>query len=161
MMVLMNRVEAVHRIQEARQAHTQWVGRARKLMSAPAMDKDLAPVLPTDCDFGNWYYGDGQLLSFLSPFHKIEIAHDELHSIHTEIYRKLFKESRHSFLLKYFRKSGEQTLADKTEEAKQLLVRLEQASEEIISQTQSLENEISELGDEDFDRCIVSGNSIV
>ena len=159
MMVLMNRVEAVHRIQEARQAHTQWVGHARKLISAPAMDKDLAPVLPTDCAFGNWYYGDGQLLSFLSPFQKIEIAHDELHRIHTEIFRKLFKETRHPFLLNFFRKSDEQTLADKTKEAKQLLVRLEEASEEIISHTQSLENEISELGDEDFDRYIVSGNS--
>jgi hypothetical protein len=155
----MNRVEAVHRIQEARQAHTQWVRRARKLISAPAMDKDLAPVLPTDCAFGNWYYGDGQLLSFLSPFQKIEIAHNELHRIHTEIFDKLFKEPRHSFLLKYFRKSGEQTLADKTKEAKQLLARLEEVSEEIISHTQSLENEISELGDEDFGRYIVSGTS--
>lgn len=161
MMVLMNRVEAVHRIQEARQAHTQWVGHARKLISAPAMDKDIAPVLPTDCVFGDWYYGDGQLLSFSRPFQEIETAHNELHSIHTEIFDKLFKEPRHSFLLKYFRKSGEQTLADKTEEAKQLLVRLEEVSEEIISQTQSLENEISDLGDEDFDRCIVSGNSTV
>jgi hypothetical protein len=157
----MNRVEVVHRIREARQAHTQWIDHARKLISAPVMNKDSMPVLPTDCVFGDWYYGDGQLLSYLHPFQMIETAHNELHRIHAEIFNKLFKEPRHSFFLEMFRHSDEQTIEDKTREAKQLLVRLEEISQEIISHTQSLENEISVLGDEDFDRCVVSSISAV
>jgi len=154
----MNRLDVIHRIREARQAHTQWVGRARGLISAPVADKEVMPILPTDCDFGNWYYGDGQMLSFSRPFQEIEIPHAELHSIYTEIFDKLFKEARRSILPKFFRRSREQTVGEKTEEAKRLLGCLEKVSHEIIAQIESLENEIIELGDEDFDRYIVSGN---
>ena len=158
MVVFMNRLEVIDRIREAKQAHTQWVGRAMGIISAPVVDKDEMPILHTDCDFGHWYYGDGQMLSFSQPFQQIEMPHTELHSIHMEIFDKLFKEAKHSVFLKYFGRSRVQTVSEKTEEAKQLLGRLEQTSNEIIDQIHSLENEIIELGDEDFARRIVSGN---
>ena len=143
-----NKMDCIHRLREARRSHTQWVRRAKGLISGQALDKDSIPELPTDCSFGTWYYGAGQDLSTLPSFPEIESPHTELHNIYRDIINHLFEETDHSLLSDMFGQSHEHE--EKIGEAKKQLVRLEAVSENIVGLMESLENEIAELTEENF-----------
>ena len=146
----MEKMDTVHRLREARRAHLRWVSRARGLINGLGLDKESVPLMPTDCVFGDWYYGDGQALSTLPSFGQIEQPHNELHDLYMRIFKLLFTEEHHSFFEKLFGASHEQEDREKLTEAKHLLVNLDAVSQKIVHLIEDLEGQVLGLTDEKF-----------
>lgn len=43
----------------------------------------------TECAFGCWYYGSGQVLSKLAAFRKLEVPHLMLHDVYLDLHKLL------------------------------------------------------------------------
>ncbi|TNF99421.1 MAG: hypothetical protein EP297_05615 [Gammaproteobacteria bacterium] len=86
----MTKADIMKRLKSARVSHLIWRSYAQALISGMAIDKEKVPVAHTDCDFGHWYYGDGQILSSLPSFQAIESPHKNLHSEYMHICIGLF-----------------------------------------------------------------------
>ena len=86
----MTKADIMKRLKSARLSHLIWRNYAQALISGIAIDKEKVPVVHTDCDFGQWYYGDGQLLSSFPSFQAIEAPHKNLHSEYMQICIGLF-----------------------------------------------------------------------
>ena len=146
----MEKMDTVYRLREARRAHVRWVSRARGLINGLGLDKDAVPMMPTDCVFGEWYYGDGQALSSLPAFRKIEAPHNELHDLYMQIFKLLFTEKHYSFLEKLFGVSHKQQDDEKLLEAKRLLMHLDDISKTIVQFIEELEEQVLTLTDVDY-----------
>lgn len=133
--------EAVDQLRAARTAHKSWVARAEALIAGMSVDKEHIPMMPTDCTFGKWYYGPGQMLRRLPAYKAMEKPHDELHRVYMNIFKLLFNEPDVSMLGKLF---GQNKKA-KTEQLKQaeaLFPKLEVISENVCNILEQLETQL-------------------
>lgn len=69
----------ISKLKKAKTAHIRWRTYAEALVSGHDSVIDQLPVKHTDCEFGNWYYGDGQSFSDLEVFKDIGLIHQTLH----------------------------------------------------------------------------------
>jgi len=49
--------DVISKVHNARAAHKAWVARAEALVAGMPLEKEQVPMLPTECIFGQWYYG--------------------------------------------------------------------------------------------------------
>ena len=145
----MELTEIIQRIRKAKTAHLGWVNRARALINGIPVDHEKIPVMPTDCVFGAWYYGEGQPLKQLESFMAIEAPHNELHKIYAEIFNLLFEKTKPSLVSKltggYKRKKAENMLV-----AQSRFHDLQQSSNVIITKLGLLERELRHMPAEDL-----------
>lgn len=129
-------------IESARLAHLRWVARAEALVEGLPLDKNQVPVLPTDCIFGQWYYGDGHKLRGMNSYAALEDPHRALHYTYQAIFRLLYGEDDRSMLSKLFgsKKSWQD---ERREEAEELLPRLRSESKVLLQALDLLEREVS------------------
>ncbi len=130
--------DAVQRLRAAKRAHLAWVGRASLLVQGIAVDQDQIPVQHTDCTFGRWYHGEGQVLSALPAFRAIEAPHRTLHDAYAEIFRVLFQEPNPSLfqrLLGTTRRAKENAQAEVESQTRRLV----DASREVVALLELLE----------------------
>ncbi|MGB1092254.1 MAG: CZB domain-containing protein, partial [Oceanobacter sp.] len=73
------------RMLKAKSAHQQWLDEAKKLVADNNPDAVNAPVLHTSCEFGRWYYGDGQALKDKPEFQVIDNQHKEIHDLYVGV----------------------------------------------------------------------------
>jgi methyl-accepting chemotaxis protein len=74
------------KLNQAKAAHLAWGARLRAFLDGGATLSEAQAVSHHDCDFGRWYYGDGQSLAGRVPaFQQIETPHAELHRTIREI----------------------------------------------------------------------------
>ena len=144
----MKKNEVLSVLQNAARIHKQWVGNALALIEGVPLDKGKVPVNATECEFGKWYYGDGQKMKKLNGFKEIEASHYKLHAIYTEIFSILFGEKSRepSFFHKLFGTSHK-IMEENREEAMEKYHLLEKQSETIISQLEQLEKVIAAMGE--------------
>lgn len=140
----MNKSDILEKIRAAKRSHVTWVKRARSLIDGVPVDKEKVPVMPTDCIFGQWYYGEGRQLSKLPSFQAIEDPHNHLHETYTKIFRLLFGDSHPSFFarvlgLKYKPKKND------LDRANELFKELQAWSDIIIGRLEKLEEQIKSL----------------
>lgn len=135
--------DVVEQIHKARAAHKAWVARAEALVAGLPLEKDLVPVLPTDCEFGRWYYGPGQMLRRLPAYHSIELAHDALHKTYMQIFQLLFDAPDVSRLARWFGQARRQR-QERLEQARGLLPVLQKQSEELGILLDALEDQLLE-----------------
>lgn len=134
--------EVMRAITAARAAHLRWVARAEGLVAGLPLDKDQVPVLPTDCQFGSWYYDQGQVLKNLPSYQALETPHDLLHRLYMEIFRILFGEDERSTLSKLF--GSKRSYREKQlEEASRLLPKLRTQSDLLLKGLEILEQELN------------------
>jgi len=145
----MTKDEIVKRLKNAQQAHIQWLACAEALISGTELEKEKIPLTYAECDFGRWYYGDGQCLLILSSFNALEKPHKTLHGFYHEIFTILYGETKQSFLSKLFGSEKKHT-AEKYEQAKTLLLPLEQASNQMVRTLRLLEAEVMTMSDNKF-----------
>ena len=94
----MTKQELILQIRQARTAHIRWRSTAQAIhMGLPMLEKKV-DLSQTDCLFGQWYYGDGQHLSLLETFQKLEPLHDKIHHIYQSIYHLYNKKKKSHFL---------------------------------------------------------------
>ncbi len=140
----MNKAEVLEKIRAAKRSHVTWVSRARSLIDGLPVDKEKIPVLPTDCIFGQWYYGDGKMLAKLPSFQAIEDPHNRLHEVYSSIFKLLFGDNKPSFFakvlgLKYKPKK------DDLLKANELFNELQAWSDIIVGRLTKLEDQIKAM----------------
>ncbi len=140
----MDQREVLDRLRNAKSAHLGWVNRARALIEGNPVDQEKIPVMPTDCIFGKWYYGDGRALSKLTSFRDVEQPHNELHRIYAEIFNILFEQKKGSFLSRML--GGRKREQEKRmQEARDRFHDLQQMSNIIIAKLDKIEKDIRAL----------------
>lgn len=134
--------EVVTQIRNARSAHKAWVARAEALVAGIPLEKEQVPLLPTDCVFGKWYYGDGHALRKLPAYKLIEKPHDQLHKTYMEIFQCLFNEPDIGAWGRLLGKD-KKLKAEQVEQAKALLPKLRKLSDVVCDTLEQLEGQLT------------------
>ncbi len=148
----MEKIDVLKSIRAARRAHTQWVDKAKSLVNGLPIKKEQIPLEVTECDFGKWFYCDGQiLLSFFTEeaIEKLDSKHKELHDIYMKIFKIYFSEPKGSFLSKLFKRKERVTAQDENN-ALVYLRHLEEVSKELISFLNIIEKKLNSVDEESF-----------
>ena len=110
------------------------------------------PKDPKECEFGKWFYTEGQKLKTLSNnpmecLQNIELLHQEFHKTYYEIIELFEKSQPKGGLLKMFSKKQELP----KEEMEQLLQKLEHSHEKLLGELVKMERRIQATPQEKFD----------
>ncbi len=146
----MDRKEILARLRAARAAHIKWRSYAQGLLAGMPLEEDKVPVKHTACQFGQWYYGEGQALSHLPTYQAIEGPHDTLHAIYARIVETLFGQQPTPGLLARLFGRGKRDDALRQAKAEDLMEKLMAVSETLLVSLDLLEKEINALSDEDL-----------
>jgi len=152
----MEKEDVLRNIRAARRAHVVWVQRAKSLVNGLPVTKEQIPLEVTACEFGRWFYCDGQIL--LSIFtedavKQVEEKHKALHDIYMKIFKIYFSTVNQSFfarLLKYKRVVSESEKFIAHEE----LINLEEVSSELISYLNIIEKKLNSIDEKTFRKFI-------
>ncbi|RWX51375.1 Chemoreceptor zinc-binding domain-containing protein [Candidatus Electrothrix marina] len=144
----MDKTEVMTTLKLAAVSHRAWLSNAQALIDGIPLDKDKVPVSATECEFGKWYYGDGQRLKSIPGFKEIEKPHDNLHQTYAEIFTLLYGEEsqKPSFFSKLIGRA-QKAAAEKQEAAKVKSLVLKDRSTEVIDRLEQLEKMINALGE--------------
>ena len=140
--------EIIQKLRKAKMSHKRWVGHASAMIEGIPIEKDQVPINYTDCNFGRWYYDEGQNLSSLDEFKEIEDSHTELHNIYMEIFKILFEQKKVSFFSKLIGKSSKLSDQDK-QLARAKFRTLEEVSRQILKSLDALEFKLKQMGEEE------------
>jgi len=144
--------DIISMLRDAARSHKKWVGNALALIEGVPLDKEKVPVNGTECEFGRWYYGEGQKLREVHGFKEIEVSHDRLHRTYMEIFAILFGEDREASLFsKLFGLSHKVAIANR-EAAMIKYHTLDEQSNMIIKQLLQLEKVITAMNDKQLER---------
>lgn len=94
----MDKEALIARMDAAVLAHETWLAKAIALIEGIMLMKEDIPLKPTECEFGRWYYGEGQFLRPLVHFREVEPLHDALHATYAEIVAILFEQRQRTTL---------------------------------------------------------------
>jgi hypothetical protein len=144
----MDKTEVITTLKLAAVSHRAWLSNAQALIDGIPLDKDKVPVSATECEFGKWYYGDGQCLKSIPGFKEIEKPHDNLHQTYAEIFALLYGEEnkKPSFFSKLIGRA-QKAAAEKKEAAKVKSLILKDHSTEVIDHMEQLQRVINAMGD--------------
>ncbi|NPA72953.1 MAG: hypothetical protein GXO35_09010 [Gammaproteobacteria bacterium] len=145
----MEKREIMTQLRAAKAAHIKWRAYAQAIVAGFSIEQDHVPVIHTNCKFGQWYYGSGQMLSTLASYNSIDTPHAMLHQTYMKIFKLLFGESNQSTFAKLFG-SKAKLKAKNQEEAEKLMQQLLSISETLLEAIQMLEKEVMELTDEEL-----------
>ncbi len=145
----MTKAEALEQIRKAKLGHKKWISYAKAMHMGIGVDKDAVPMMETDCNFGKWYYGEGQVFSDMESFQAIEAPHSLLH----QTYMKLYKARRKPV------KSGLFVSKSKAQNEKQanldnIMNQLLQVSQILMDNLQEFENDIKNMNEFEFSKLI-------
>jgi hypothetical protein len=141
-------------IRAARLAHVKWVDRARRLVEGTKITEDEIPVEATSCDFGHWFYGDGQILLGIfsvGSVKKLEAKHKELHATYMKIFKIYFDTTNQSLFKKIFTQRKKLSEKDKVL-AHEELTYLEGISDELIAYLNIFEKNLNKIEEKDFEK---------
>jgi hypothetical protein len=140
-------------LSDAKREHLKWVQRAKLLIEGLPIDQGAIPLTSTDCNFGQWFYGEGQKLNALgnmSCLGDIEKAHFILHDEYMKIFKIYFADNDRSFFSKLFSSKKKVTEQEK-ELAKMHYAKLQTASEEVLDHIGKLERRLYAIPQSSFD----------
>ncbi|WP_038047142.1 CZB domain-containing protein [Thioalkalivibrio sp. ALJ24] len=149
----MEKQDVLDRLHQAKRAHLAWVGRAELLTRGVPVGKDQIPVLHTDCPFGQWYFGDGQVLHDFPEFESIDEAHRHLHEAYAEIFKLVTEEGNASMFSKLLGRARRQ------HEQNEPVIRrnmesLDEASRTVVHHLDALEHRIRQMEPEEFNQTV-------
>jgi hypothetical protein len=148
----MEKSEVLASIRGARRAHIMWVDRAKALVHGLDIAKEEIPILVTECDFGKWFYCDGQILLSLfteRAVKKLDNKHKELHDVYMKIFKIYFPVKRPSLFAKILKRKKK--ISANNEYNGLLYLRdLEKVSDELISYLNIIEKKLNSISAEKF-----------
>ncbi len=148
----MEKVEVLTNIRVARRSHIIWVEHVKALVNGLDIKKEQIPIAVTACDFGKWFYCEGQILLSLFSEHavkKVENKHKELHDIYMKIYKIYFLLEKRSFFARLFRVK-KRIMASEEYNALVYLSDLEKISNELITYLNIIEKRLNSISEENF-----------
>jgi len=149
----MTRNHIIQKLHNAKRSHLAWVGRAELLTQGLEIQKEQIPVLHTDCEFGDWYFGEGQALNSLSEFQAIDAPHKRLHEAYAAVFKLITEEENASAFSKMLGIAKRKKEADQPI-IHQHMINLEQSSQNVINSLDALEHRLHEMSDEDFEELV-------
>lgn len=147
----MEKRDIIAQLRKAKSAHIRWRSYAQALSAGVPMDESKVPVIHTDCDFGRWYFGDGQALSTIPGYREIDTPHEQLHNIYMEIFKHLFEEENVGLFSRLLGKKAK-TPERRRAAVQSLLDELLKISEKLLFQLETLESRISAMGDAELEK---------
>jgi hypothetical protein len=144
--------EVLTSIRAARRAHIIWVDSAKALVNGLEVKKEQIPIAVTECDFGKWFYCDGQILLSLFTEHavkKLDNKHKELHDTYMKIFKIYFSIQKRSLWAKILKRKKKITANDEYN-ALVYLADLEKTSDELISYLNIIEKKLNTISEETF-----------
>ncbi len=149
----MNKTETLDQLSAAKKAHIKWVNRAKSLVEGIPVEKDAIPVDSTECQFGTWFYGEGQKLYAMSSMDCLDIIenlHFQLHDIYMKIFKLYFGETNRSFFSKLFKMKKKVSDQEK-EMAKEYFAKLQEVSKELLDEIGKLERRLHAMPQSSFE----------
>ncbi len=143
----MTKAEAIEKIRKAKMGHKKWVSYAKAMHMGINVDKDAVPMLETDCDFGKWYYGEGQIFSDLESFQAIEAPHSLLHQTYMQLYKARRKPVKTGIFI-----SKNKAQNEKQKKLDNLMNQLLQVSQILTDNLKELETDIKNMSDFELER---------
>jgi len=137
----------ITQLRKAKTAHIRWRSYAQALVSGVPMDENKVPVIYTDCDFGRWYYGEGQALADLAGYRAIDDPHERLHQVYLDIFQHLFEEEDIGLFDRLIGRKA-QTPENRHLEIQNKLEELLRISERLLGHIDELEHSVMKLDDE-------------
>ena len=131
-------------IRKAKTAHLRWRAYAMALSSGYSVEEGQLPVQHTECQFGGWYYGEGQALNHYQEFRDIEDIHQQVHTVYQEIFQTLFDKPEPSIWRKLMGKSATTDRVAQKVKIEKELERLSEQSRLMMDALDKLENVISQ-----------------
>ena len=148
--------EVLKNIRSARREHVKWVYRAKKLVNGlEEVSKEDIPIKITSCEFGKWFYGDGQILLYIfkeEDVEKLEATHRELHDIYMNIFKIYFNTSNLSLWAKFLKRKKKKISATQEHTAIKYFTQLEEVSIELVSYLNIIEKKITLIDEERFEK---------
>jgi len=130
-----NKTKTITRIQNAVDSHTLWLDQAKLLVEGKSTHTVRKPIACTECEFGVWFYSEGQLLNSFPWFKEVDALHKEFH----EAYRTLFERADEVY--------DEKTL----DKLKGCFSSLEVQSGLLVDKLEKIKTVLEEISDEVFE----------
>lgn len=152
--------EVLTHLRAAKAAHIKWVQKAKLLIHGVDIQEDAIPVDSTECNFGKWFYKDGQILNALSNnplecMQKIESFHFKLHDTYLSIFNIYFiKEQQTGFFAKFFGTKKKVLSEAEVQLAQEHYKKLELVSAELLGEINRLERRLIAVPDEKIEALI-------
>ncbi len=143
----MTKAEAIEKIRKAKMGHKKWLSYAKAIHMGINVDKDAIPMLETDCDFGKWYYGEGQIFSDLESFQAIEAPHSLLHQTYMKLYKARRKPAKTGLFV-----SKNKAHNEKQKGLDNIMNQLVQVGQILSDNLKELEADIKNMNDFEFNQ---------
>jgi len=143
----MEKEEVVSHLRAAKAAHIKWVQKAKLLISGLDVEEDAIPVNSTDCKFGTWFYGDGQMLNSLTnnpveAMASIENLHFKLHDVYLQIFNIYFNKAKGGFFTKLLGLKRKNVSELEAKIAAEHYLEMENISKELLEEINRLERRL-------------------
>lgn len=136
------------------------VSRTAGLIEGMEISEDSCPLHATECQFGEWYYGEGQIIRDLVEFQQIETPHMNLHQVYMQIFslvsgtKQEFHDSRSFFQKLIGKQTVQKDNSAEIEKARSLFRVLQKHSDEVIECLRRLEKKIESLDKTFFEKTV-------
>ena len=150
----MKKDEILGHLRAAKSGHIKWVQKAKLLINGIDVQEDAIPVDSTECNFGKWFYADGQVLNALSNnppecMQAIEQFHFQLHDKYMQIFNLYFsKEKKGGFFAKLLGLKRKELSDAETQMAHQYYDQLEKISHDLLDEINRLERRLIAVPEE-------------
>lgn len=150
----MDREEILGQLKIGKAVHTGWLQKARQVIDGFTINETSTPVTSTECQFGLWFYTDGQRLNSLrnnSPqsMKNIEKLHYTLHETYQDIYDIYYGGKSKGFFSSKFSK---RKVKDKDIElAKSYYEKMKKTTDELIGEFTRMERRIAVINAQEID----------
>jgi len=141
----MTKQEAIEQLRKAKLGHKKWISYAKAIHMGIPLKNESLPVIETECDFGKWYYRDGQIFSNFESFRSIEEPHGILHNTYMKMYKTMEEPIQTGLFV-----SKSKAERKKAEQMNELMDKLIQISEILINNLNRFEMDIRELPESEF-----------
>jgi len=143
----MEKEDVLNHLRIAKAAHIKWLQKAKLLIHGLDIKKDCIPVDCTECNFGIWFYSEGQMLNALAnnpseAMASIESLHFKLHEVYLDIYDIYFDQSKRSFFTKLFGEKRKKVSDSQSKIATDYYITMEQISKELLEEINLLEKRL-------------------
>ena len=150
----MNKEEILEKLRVAKAAHVSWVQRAKLLIEGFTINETSIPINSTECEFGKWFYSEGQRLNDIrnnpvESMQEIERIHFKLHDVYLNIYKIYYDLEKKGFFSKVFGKKKKVSEEDKAL-AKKYYDEMDLISQELVKALNLMERRINVVNDEEI-----------
>jgi hypothetical protein len=96
----MTKNEALSQVRHAKSAHIRWRSYVQAKVAGLDIEQECAPVHHKDCDFGQWFYGDGfKTFGHWQIYQDVEYGHELLHEVYHMLHHVLEEGDRERITL--------------------------------------------------------------